>query len=473
MRYLSRSLWSAAALVAVAGGVGAYAYFGTYRAGLEEQRLKLESIKFFSVDPNEVEGGEVLAKGGLVRFGRSPHGWMIQQPIETRADRYAIQQLLVETLLATSEATVELEVTPESLAKYGLDPPQVRVALDLRDGHRAELRVGHKNEFDGRYYAQNPVLPTLGLVDARVLKGTEKDLYALRDKRLLTFDREQVSALSVQRDAQVLYRLEKRPDQSWLTRAQTEAVADPFEVGRLLDGVRDLRAKAFVDDSGSQDPALLARYGLANPTLRAVLEVGTAPPVILRLGTVKDADGVPKWYGMVEGGHPIGEVDEAFSRSLDRDPLELHDRRVLDLDPARVAQLRVVTPSETFEIKQGQTEANEAVWTVAGDPPARAPSHRINAMLYALATLKANKVDTHDPGPAELNRAGLSTPSMAITAIDAAGGPIATLLIGRLSPSDSKARLVMGQGSKKVVTVTAADLEALPKTRAELLADAP
>lgn len=471
MRYLSRSLWSAATFVAVAGGVGAYAYFGTYRGGLEEQRLKLESIKFFSVDPNEVEGGEVMAKGGVVRFGRSPHGWMIQQPIETRADRYAIQQLLVETLLATSEATVELDVTPESLSKYGLDPPQVRVALDLRDGQRAELRVGHKNEFDGRYYAQNPVLPTLGLVDVRVLKGTEKDLYALRDKRLLTFDREQVKALAVEKEGRGLYRLEKRADGSWFTRGQAEAVADPFEVGRLLDGLRDLRAKAFVDDSGSQDPALLGRYGLATPTFRAVLELGEGPPSALRLGVVRDAEGVRKWYLMVEGGPAIGEVDEAFSRSLDRDPLELHDRRVLDLDPARVAQLKLVTPAESFEVKQGQTEANETVWTVVGEPPARVPSHRVNALLYALATLKARKVDTHDPGPAELARAGLSPPILTVTALDAAGEVIASLALGRLSPADSKARLVMGQGSKKIVTVAVTDLEALPESRAGLLGD--
>lgn len=469
MGYLSRSLWSAGALVLVAGAVGAYAYFGAYRTGLEEQRIKLESIKLFSVDPNEVEGGEVTAKGGIVRFGRSPHGWMIQQPIETLADRYAIQQLLVETLLATSEATVELEVSPEGLGKFGLDPPKVRVVLDLRDGHRAELRLGTKNEFDGRYYAQNPVLPTLGLVDQRVLKGTEKDLYALRDKRVILFDRDQLKALVVHKGPATRFRLERRPDQGWgLIAAGATERADPFEVGRILDALRDLRAQAFVDDSGSSDPALLGRFGLGSPDYRVVLERPEGGDLVLALGQVRGADGVPHSYARVEGGRAIAEVGDLFYRSVDRDPIELVDRRVLDLDPAEIARLTVDGPSGHLELVREGASGEELRWSLKGPSASAASTPRVNALLYALGSLKAQRIDTHDPGPGELRRAGLSPAEWTVAAYDASGEALGTLWVGRTTPSDKGSRFVTRAGSKVIVTARSEDLSALPASAAAL-----
>ena len=89
MSQARKSLVTMLVLLLVAGGVGAYAYFGVYKTGLKEDEQKGQDAKIFAFDKARVKSVSltVKGKGAVIKFDKVDDQWQIVSPIQARADK--------------------------------------------------------------------------------------------------------------------------------------------------------------------------------------------------------------------------------------------------------------------------------------------------------------------------------------------------------------------------------------------------
>lgn len=440
---------SAGAVLAIGAAIALYAYRDTLE-GLDLAHEKSEEARLYPFDPGEVTRGTVTTKSGSVDIEWTGQRWRITSPIETGGDGAVIEQMIAS--ISTLRTTSRIDGDD---AKYGLDEPSVRVVL-IMNGKEAELRVGLKNEFDGRYYVQNPARKRIGLADKGFVQAVDRDLFALRDKRLLALGEVDVLSVEVARRGAPLYRLERK-DGAWILDGKTEA--DTLETERLIDVITDVRAKRYPDDSGTTDPVILARYGLEPPGFTVTIGLTLDRKLVLRVGGALE-EGAQRWFAKVDGLRPIAEVRASLVQDLDRTAADFEDRRVLDFRPADVSSIRVRREAESFAIDRRDAGA----WAIDGAP---AKESQVSAFLFALGELRAKRFDTTKPGPADLRVRGMTEPGAEIELAGAKGQTLATLLIGRAIPRDPTERFVMAKGGPHIDVVDATHIQ-IP-ARAELL----
>jgi len=185
--------------------------------------------------------------------------WRLTYPISDKADRDEINKILNRLRNARAREFVEEE--PEDLAEYGLDKPAFQIDLYLAPNKaRKTLLVGKKK--DDRYYAKDEGRKPVFLVDKNVGEVLEQDLFKLRDKRVVSFERDRVQKIAlVYRDSSLV--CEKDTAGVWWIVEPKRAKAKSWRVSSILTNLSTLKAKEFV----SERPKSLARYGLSNPQI--------------------------------------------------------------------------------------------------------------------------------------------------------------------------------------------------------------
>lgn len=458
MSYLSRALWSAGALVIAGAGVGAYAYFGAYKTTVEDAAKRVEDSHLLKLDPSYVIGGEVYAKGTTTKWKRTRSGYALTEPIEAPGDSETFERMM--GALAELKVSSELgQIDDSSAARYGLDKPPVRIVFEIFEGQPVEVRVGTKNEFDGRYYVLNAATKRVGLAEPDFLRRVEKDLYALRDKRVVYLNPEEVLGYELIKEGKVRYRLDKKGEDFMLIAPEVKP-ADTLEVVRMLDALLGLTAKTFIDDSGTADRAFLAKYGLEVPMYRVTFKLTGDRALSLPIGGARSEIGQMLWYARVEGTKALVEIHETFYRTIDRDAVELEDRYVLRFPQASVARISIAQNNgETIELSKTGAET----WSLVKPEARPAKAYKVSALLYALSNMRAQSFDTTAPKADDLKRTDLGRRK--VTLSDGDGKELATLLVGKESEDTA---YVGSNARKRIDIIEVKELNAVPKTAAEL-----
>jgi hypothetical protein len=161
----------------------------------------------------------------------------------------------------------------------GLAEPNLEIAFRTDNGF-STLQFGNKgptlNVTYGRFKGDTAVYR----VHSDIRTEADTTVYALRDKSTLAYNPLKLSRLEIARrgkDTVVIVHDRGRWDMIQPERAR----ADHAKVLETLYAIKDTPVKAFVDE----EPADLARYGLARPGITVTIrEQGTTDARILRIG---------------------------------------------------------------------------------------------------------------------------------------------------------------------------------------------
>src|SRR5919204_421660 len=144
------------------------------------------------------------------------------------------------------------------------------VEATVKDGAAPSvLQIGARTPTMSGYYAREGEQPKVLMVATTLQTKFDKSVFSLRDKTVLSLEQAQVKRVEVHHGDQVIA-AEAEGGQGWKLVAPLEAKADKAKIDELPSGIREAKAKEFVDET----PQDLARYGLNPPQWRLAFFIG-------------------------------------------------------------------------------------------------------------------------------------------------------------------------------------------------------
>lgn len=341
-----------------------------------------------------------------VRFARNAQRWLLESPIQTRADKNAVE--LAISRLHDLKVARFLD-TPVDAATTGLDNPALRVTVEGNQ-RRTILLLGNAvstapkpgvSVAESEFYARledRAALFTVRVSDS-LLDSLRNAQTELRDRHLLDFDRAGVTAImlrSPSRGEVILQRLETGTWQVLARQGGETAPAQPAEpatVNRLLDQLTQLAAESFQSDAPL--PADLEQWGFTRPAREATLALATdtgvpASATTLQLGVTAEVQGQRRTYARLAESQFVYLVTPSIEDELPVAARHFRLRTLRDLPPgARITGLTLKRLADNTTVYAREL-ANGQTWdaALAGDKPELQAA--VQKLLPELRTLRAH-----------------------------------------------------------------------------------
>ena len=274
---------------------------------LEKSAFDLRDKRLLPFAEDRLERLEVVTPRLSYALAPGAGGYRLLAPVKEAADDAALARVLaaLRDLRATS-----FTHPSEGDAALGLDHPRFTVKLALKGGPTRTLDLGApppppaKPAGEGGAKSEPPLYARfegsteVATVPAEAASGLDQDLFALRDKKVLHFDRDKLSKLGFTVGGKAF------EGQRGEGHERLEAV---------VSALAGLEARAFPDEGA------LARYGLDHPEAEVLLS-GADGQKLDRL-VVAEKDG--KAYARADSSPRVAEVDPAALKALPRSEADL------------------------------------------------------------------------------------------------------------------------------------------------------
>ncbi len=229
----------------------------------QTELFQLRDRRVLAFQQPEVHGLMIQRGRERIEAVREAGQWHLKKPLQVKADSDRIEGMLRKLISARVHAYVE--EAPEDLSPWGLEHPALSVTLTLGpESAQKTLHIGDPGE-DGRYARDVSRAPVLVIPDD-LFQELNADLFALRDKAVLDFPKDQVAELELRFDDSTIF-CRKDTSGQWTLAVPESTAADRWEMEAVIGTLVGLEAEEFV----AQEPSDLDRYGLSSPRLEALL----------------------------------------------------------------------------------------------------------------------------------------------------------------------------------------------------------
>lgn len=384
-----------------------------------------------------------------IQLNRRGEEWTITSPYEWPANPHAVSRIVNELQFLeheTSFSVENLDATGLSLADYGLETPNLTVALtsgSVASPATTTLAIGNRTEIGQRLYVLSPEGDRVHVVPDTLAQSLSLDLEQLRANSCFTIPVFEVRSLNLQNDGPANVRVRLRNENNrWRFESPVVARASKTDTDVVVNTIATLRTTDFLG-APSRQPELITTAGIDSPFLRITLEGNNRRETLL-LGDEINADTTPlpaagaanpemanrEFYAQMEGRDAIFTVviPERLATSLRNAQSELRDRSVLDLTNRTVDSI-TLTDDDGREVvlqkvETTNSQAAEAIstWQVVqreADGTLRTQPADVgiieNDLLAALSGLRATNFERDVPTDAELETWGLTRPTRTAT----------------------------------------------------------
>jgi len=181
----------------------------------------------------------------------------------------------------------------------------------------------------------------------------------------------------------------------WALTAPQALPADPDAAASLVSSLASVSADKTIEDN----PADLASYGLANPTLTAQVTKKDGKQVELMIGD--DTPTNSGAYARKAGDPHVYTVASYVKTSLDKTVNDLRDKRLLTFDSDKLTRVKLAAkgPAVVFG-KNGQNE-----WQIVEPRPLRADSVQVDNLVNKLRDAKMDLSTAPDEAAKKFNGA--------------------------------------------------------------------
>jgi len=316
---------------------------------------------------------------------------------QAKADKTAIDDIL-DALKNLKVKVFEADGVT-NLFQYGLDKPRIEATVMFGENKSSKiLLVGKDVPETSRVYVKRPNSDSVFSVNKDIVARLTKEVYDLRDKTVIDFQRADVNKLQLKRGDRIVVCVKDNLGE-WKITQPAEYKADKDAVDNLLFELDSLKASEFVSDKS----ASLAPYGLDNPqNIVTLYESGKTEPKMLLFGK-KQGDVV---HVKTKDADTVFLVTGSILDKAEMGVAELRDKIVLkfDSDDAQKLQLKHDDVAITC-VTQGVN------WRITTPSNENADNSEVTGIINQLAELKVEKFVLDKPAATT----GLDKPQVQVT----------------------------------------------------------
>jgi len=283
-----------------------------------------------------VKIGLVTADHGKVEIQKPGDDWVITEPIRTKADKFAVDNLL--TTIADASAEKVIMEKDVQWADYGLDKPDFTLDVSTAD-KKAEILFGAPNPSKTSYYARVDNDPKLLLLADTLKISLNKSVFDMRDKSVVGIAPEDLERVVVSRKGKLI-ELKREGADKWMMTAPERFRVKNSVVTADLRTITNLKAKEIIDSPSKEGD----EYGLQNPEESIQLS-GPKRELTLLIGKSKEEKKSPTApadkYARIKGHDPVYLIDGRSLDSVKTDPEELRDRSLLTFNPPDIEKMQI------------------------------------------------------------------------------------------------------------------------------------
>jgi hypothetical protein len=364
-------------IVVVVAGIVAYSLSRKPTSEeLEQQRSKLlagveaDDVQTLTVDKGD---GRIVCR----RDADDKDEWRITEPVDIRADRYAVEDVIRKLGSAERQARVSREGL--KLADYGLAEPKRTVTLEGKQPGQKSwvIDVGGDAPAGNAVWVAVKDAPAVYSVTRDVAQQTDVTVAGLRSKnlgkRISTWDLQKLSVAAAAADDRPAYELAcEKTDGKWEIKQPIYDPGDRNAIEAVVNKVYDQNIKA--DDVVADDMGQAAQYGLDKPDL-TVTVAGKDRTEEFALSR-RTEDGKTVCYAMQKGENPIVRVPESLFDALRKQPDELRDKSLVDFRVEDVTEIKAASPVGELVL----AKVDEG-WQITGDEAVAADADVIKTFL--------------------------------------------------------------------------------------------
>jgi hypothetical protein len=373
-------------LLVVAGALGAYIYFVESKRdpGATDAKPKLFTVEAGAIEELEIK----VPAGTTTTLKKAGDAWTITSPVSAPADEGMVSS--ITGALATMEIDSVLEEQAASFTPYGLEVPTVTVTFKAAGDPTPRAIAFGDTTIESNAYARIEGQSRLLLVKAYHVDTLKRSTFDLRDKRILSVERDAIDAVTLAPKGGTSIAL-ARTGSDWRISAPVAANADFSPVDGLIGRLAQAQMTAIVSEGVEPKPADLKTYGLDTPELVITIGAGSAKAT-LALGGKKDDSSI---YARDLSRPLVFTVEQTLLADLKRSPDDLRVKTVFEFQSYSATSLDLTRGGTTTSFgKAKPADATDAsapeVWSQT-KPAAQAVNQ--TAMTDILNTLSSLRVE--------------------------------------------------------------------------------
>ena len=366
-------LWSTAIMVLVLGGLVGYIYFVDSKS--EPSATAAKEKPFGSLQADDIEEVQIKsAEGETTRLQKADGNWQLVEPVKAAADTSELTT--IASSLASLEVQRVVDENPSDLKQYGLEPARVEVAFRPKgEKELKRVQIGEKTPTGTDLYARMADQKRVFLVSSFLDSTFNKNTFALRDRRILIFDRNMVDGLELTNGATKTQLVKSGSE--WRLASPISVRADFAAVEGSLERLSSTQMQGIVDAEGKD----LAKFGLTKPTGTIVVKTGSSS-ASLTLGSTDNA-----LLHAKDSSRPvIFTIAPILREDVMRSVNEFRRKDLFDGRAFTATKVEIKRGAETITLEKSKGKDNADVWKSSGKD---IDSAKADDLLTKLTALRA------------------------------------------------------------------------------------
>lgn len=463
-------------LIVLLAAAGAFLFF-THDPASKSDDITADSAdgaKLLDVDAKDVSKLVVTpADGAAFTLEKKGSDWQLTDPVKAPAETWEVDSLVRAITDAKSHG--QIDAGGANASSTGLAPPRYQVQL-VTASRTVKLAVGAKSPVGGNLYVKLDNKDKADIITGELSEKLDKGADAYRKMNLVSASSSEMKQITITRPGARIAL--QKSGASWQITEPTRMPADDTAVSDLTFSITGLRADSYVDpNSVPADafarPQLTVAYTDAAPIVPPATAPSTAPVwTTIQFGGYEDVLRKNVYVNI------DGTVAKVAAMSLDnfkkKQPLELRDKKIVDLDAEQVNKLTLATDlpaatqpttrpavnkTVTIERRKADPVLGPALpatqlattgpttlattqstpapalskWVITSDPTGDADDSKVSTLLSALHPLKAEKFMESAPTTQPAGRYVLS-----VTTVAPGGSPVTDHQITLLDPGQDQ-----------------------------------
>lgn len=320
--------------VAVLAALGGAVYWSEQKKAADEKKPPVSADappKILTIPEDQIVGIRIAKRGGdTTVLSKASGSWTLTEPQATGADQEAVNGVVQNLSNLASDRLIEEK--PSQLATYGLATPAEQITVTRKDGKTDTLLLGDDVPTGSGTYAKLAQDARVFSVATFVKTGIDKGLKDLRDKRLLHFNSDKLTSVTVAAKGGA-FEMAKNAQGEWQVVKPSPMRADGQQVDDLVRKLKE--AKMDVNLSDVDAAAVQKAFSsAAKVAVVTTADSGGTETLEIRKGKEKD------YYAKSSAVPGVYKTTSELGEGVDKTVADFRNKKLFDFgftDPSQVA----------------------------------------------------------------------------------------------------------------------------------------